>query len=168
MRAAITFVAPPLAVIHDFLVCGAAAEMPRRRLLSPFSTRASADSVRGHVDVLVSADAGPKRVTADTISRDRIDRRDRVPSEGKLNQRLFRKGAPLSLSCTRSEIHRARHRQLDFPLVQQAGHADRQALAAVGHYHADGEVVVAVAFPHQCLNVIEHAFVQHLGRRALP
>ena len=167
MRAAITFVAPPLAVIHNFLVCGVAAEMPGRRILSPFGTRASADSVRGHVYILVSADARPKSVAVDTFCRDRVDRRDRVPSDGKLNQRFAWKVAPLSLSCTMSEIHRARHRQLNFPLVEQAGYADRQALAAVGHHHAHREVIVAPAFPHQCLDVIEHAFVQHLGR-ALP
>jgi len=105
VRAAITFVAPPLAVIHDFLVCGAAAEMPRRRLLSPFSTRASADSVRGHVDILLSADGRIERLTVDAIDRNRVDRWDCVPSEGELYQRFAWKVAPLSLSCTMSEIH---------------------------------------------------------------
>ena len=167
MRALLAFVALPLAVVHNILVCGVAAEMPGRRLLALAGTQARADSVRGHVDVLVSADTGPKCVTADTISRDRVDRRDCVPSEGKLNQCLAREIALFSLRGARGEIHRAWHIELDFSLVEQAGRADRHALAAVGHRDAHREVVAAPGLAHQCLDVIELALAQQLGVRAL-
>ena len=168
MRALLAFVALPLAVVHNILVCGVAAEMPGRRLLALAGSQARADSVRGHVYILVSADGRIERLAVDAIDRNRVDRRDCVPSEGKLNQCLAREIARFSLRGARGEIHRAWHIELDFPLVEQAGHADRHALGPVGHRDAHCEVVAAVGFDHQCLDVIEHAFVQQLGRRALP